>query len=611
MKEARRADRFTQLALVAGDEALAQAGLDDGYDGEDVGCVIGTGIGGIGTIEDQHDMLRERGAEAVSPLAVPLMMANAASGVLAMKHGLRGECYGTVSACAAGAHAVGTGLRMVRNGDAEACRGRRLRGGRHAAVGGRLRGHGRHVAEPAISRPFDRRRDGFVMGEGAGVLVLEDEERARERGAEVLGRAHRLRRHRRRAPPDRARAGRRRARRGRWRAPCATPGLEPGDVDWVNAHGTSTPLNDRSETEAIKRALGEPRWRGPGLVAQVRDRPPARRRGRGRGGGHRARAARARSRRRPLGWEERDEGLDLDYVPGESRPLERNGRPRRAISNSFGFGGHNAVLCLEAARERRSPSSDRRAERSARAAASGSSGSATRAPCASFARRSPRGAERTNVPGDGVVAAAGTLGGRPLFCYSQDRSVLGGSLGEAHAETRSCACCAWPATPARRWSASSSPPARAWTRAAPGWAATAASSASTCACPARVPQITVITGSSAGGGSYSPALTDFVVMTEGSSMFLTGPGVVDEVMGEDVSKDELGGPRVHSRNGVCQLVAARRRGRGRARARPARPTCRRGGRPGRRAGRRARAARGRPRGESVPDGPARSTTCAT
>ena len=121
VKEVRRADRFTQLALVAGGEALEQAGLEGAVAPEDVGCVIGTGIGGIGTIEDQHDVLRDRGAGAISSLAVPLMMANAASGVIAMKHGLKGQCYGTVSACAAGAHAIGAGLRMVQHGDAEAC----------------------------------------------------------------------------------------------------------------------------------------------------------------------------------------------------------------------------------------------------------------------------------------------------------------------------------------------------------------------------------------------------------------------------------------------------------------------------------------------------------
>ncbi len=186
VKEARRADRFTQLALVAGAEAITQAGLDDAYAGEEIGCVIGTGIGGIGTIEDQHSLLRERGAEAVSPLAVPLMMANAASGVLAMKHGLRGQCFGTVSACAAGAHAIGAGMRIVQHGEAQAC----LVGGSEAGITPLAEAAfaGMGATSPSgVSRPFDRRRDGFVMGEGAAVMVLEQEERALERGAEVLG----------------------------------------------------------------------------------------------------------------------------------------------------------------------------------------------------------------------------------------------------------------------------------------------------------------------------------------------------------------------------------------------------------------------------------------
>lgn len=348
IKEARRADRFTQLAMVASDEALAQAGWEDGpsVDPERVGCIIGTGIGGIGTIEDQLDVLRGRGAEAVSPLAVPMMMSNAASGVLAMRHGLKGECYGTVSACAAGAHAIGAGLRMVQHGDVEAC----VVGGSEAGITSLAQAAfiGMGATSPSgISRPFDARRDGFVMGEAAAALVLEPEERARERGAEILGYltgygatadAHHL------TAPEPSGEGASRA----ITLALADAGVEPDGVDWVNAHGTSTPLNDRSETEALKSALGE----------RARDIPVSSLKS---AIGHTLGAAGAveaaatvlclqRGVAPPtVGWEERDEDCDLDYVPGDARTLESNGRPLCAISNSFGFGGHNAVLCLEAA----------------------------------------------------------------------------------------------------------------------------------------------------------------------------------------------------------------------------------------------------------------------
>lgn len=348
IKEARRADRFTQLAMVASDEALAQAGWEDGpsVDPERVGCIIGTGIGGIGTIEDQLDVLRGRGAEAVSPLAVPMMMSNAASGVLAMRHGLKGECYGTVSACAAGAHAIGAGLRMLQHGDVEAC----VVGGSEAGITSLAQAAfiGMGATSPSgISRPFDARRDGFVMGEAAAALVLESEEGARERGAEILGYltgygatadAHHL------TAPEPSGEGASRA----ITLALADAGVEPDGVDWVNAHGTSTPLNDRSETEALKSALGE----------RARDIPVSSLKS---AIGHTLGAAGAveaaatvlclqRGLAPPtVGWEERDEDCDLDYVPGDARTLESNGRSLCAISNSFGFGGHNAVLCLEAA----------------------------------------------------------------------------------------------------------------------------------------------------------------------------------------------------------------------------------------------------------------------
>ncbi len=347
-RAARRSDRFTQLALVAAAEALAQAGWDDALPvpAERAGCVVGTGIGGIGTIEDQHDILRDRGAGSVSALGVPLLMANAASGAVAMRHGLKGQCYGTVSACAAGAHAIGAGLRMIQHGDADAC----LVGGAESALTPLAKAAFSAMAATSptgVSRPFDARRDGFVMGEGAGVLILEAENAARVRGATPLAvlsgygataDAHHI------TAPEPSGDGAARA----MRAALADAGRAPADVDYVNAHGTSTPLNDRSETAAIKSALGEHATRIP-----VSSTKSAIGHLLGAAGAVEAVATALALQRGvvppTVGWEQREDDLDLDYVPDKGRGIERNGHAPVALSNSFGFGGHNAVLCLEAA----------------------------------------------------------------------------------------------------------------------------------------------------------------------------------------------------------------------------------------------------------------------
>jgi 3-oxoacyl-[acyl-carrier-protein] synthase II len=345
-KEARRADRFTQLAVAAGAEAIADAGWEDGlpYDALQVACIIGTGIGGLGSLESnvvsQHDGGR------VSPLAIPLLMGNAAPAALSMRYGLRGPSYGVISACSAGAHAIGTAVRAIQSGDVDAV----VTGGAEATLTpfatAAFEAMGA-TSESGISRPFDARRDGFVMGEGAAVLVLEEAEAAQARGAPILGEilgygatsdAHHI------TAPEADGAGAAAA----MRAALADAGLEPDDVDYVNAHGTSTPLNDRAETVAIKAALGERAAAVP--VSSTKSAI-----------GHLLGAAGAvefvatllalRDGVAPptVGWEEREEGLDLDYVPGSARPLERRDRPAVALSNSFGFGGHNAVLCVQAA----------------------------------------------------------------------------------------------------------------------------------------------------------------------------------------------------------------------------------------------------------------------
>jgi len=373
-KECRRSDRFTQLALAASNEALEQAGWEDGaVDPERTGCIIGTGIGGIGTIESNHTVLAEKGPKKVSALSIPMLMANAASGNVAMRHGLKGQCYGTVSACAAGAHAIGVGMRMVQWGDADAC----VVGGSESALtplSMAAFGVMAATSPTGMSRPFDARRDGFVMGEGAGVLVLEAEEVALARGAVVLGYvtgygatadAHHL------TAPEPSGEGAARA----IRAALLDAEVEPEEVAYVNAHGTSTPMNDRAETMAIKAVFGDHALEVPvsstkSVIGHLL----------GAAGAVEALATllalRAGVAPPTIGWEEREEGMDLDYVPGEAKPLTartgdrelasvgaasgpavangasgslpEDGSGRRiAISNSFGFGGHNAVICLE------------------------------------------------------------------------------------------------------------------------------------------------------------------------------------------------------------------------------------------------------------------------
>jgi 3-oxoacyl-[acyl-carrier-protein] synthase II len=351
-KEVRRSDRFVQLAIAAGALALADAGWDHAAppcDAAMVGCVIGSGIGGMETFERSCNELRDRGPERVSPLTIPLIMGNAAAGVLAMRHGLGGPVFGVMSACASGAHAIGTAARLVESGEAEAV----VAGGAEATLTPLAKAAfaAMEATSPSgVSRPFDRRRDGFVMGEGAGVLVLESAELAEERGARILGEvlgygasadAHHL------TAPDPS---------GAAAALAITRALEdaglPADrLDYVNAHGTSTPAGDAAETAALKRAFGaEHAKRIP--VSSTKSAI-----------GHLLGAAGAveaiatvlalRDRVAPptLGYEQPEDGLDLDYVPDGPRPLRarpdgRDSARGVALSNSFGFGGHNAALCL-------------------------------------------------------------------------------------------------------------------------------------------------------------------------------------------------------------------------------------------------------------------------
>ena len=348
VKEVRRLDRFSQLALVAADEAIKQAGWEGEipYDSLRVGCVVATGIGGIETVETQHDVMRDRGAERVSPLGIPQYMPNAAAAAVSMKYGLQGQMYGIVSACSSGGHAVGSALRMIQYGDADAV----VVGGAEAtltAFGFACFNSLQALSPTGISRPFDRRRDGFVMGEGAGFLVLEEAEAASARGARVLAEvagygstadAHHL------TAPDPSGIPAARA----IELALRDAGLAASDVAYINAHGTSTELNDAAETVALKRALGEEQARRIPISSTKS------------AIGHLLGAAGAVEAvattltlttgviAPTLGYEEPDPELDLDYVPGEARPLRAaNGGPPVALSNSFAFGGHNVSLVFK------------------------------------------------------------------------------------------------------------------------------------------------------------------------------------------------------------------------------------------------------------------------
>lgn len=344
-KEARRTDRFSQFAMAAAQEALTDAGYSDALpvDPERVGCIVATGIGGIGTIEEGYDALREKGPDGVSPLAVPMLMPNAAAGNLALRHGLAGPSHSVASACAAGADAIGTAVRLIRSGEADAV----VTGGSEAALNSLAEAAFENmgaISPSGISRPFDARRDGFVMGEGAGMLVLEAAEVAalRQQAAmgEVIGYGASSDAHHITAPEPHGGGAVRAINRA-----LTDAHLTPDEVDYVNAHGTSTRLNDRSETEAIKTVFGE-----RAAVLPVSSTKSAI--------GHTLGAAGAveaivtllalgdQVAPPTVNWEQREEGLDLDYVP-QSRPLETYREDVAiGISDAFGFGGHNAVLCL-------------------------------------------------------------------------------------------------------------------------------------------------------------------------------------------------------------------------------------------------------------------------
>ncbi len=342
-KEVRRMDRFTQLAVAATLEAVSHANLSiDDSNRDKIGVLIGTGIGGIGTLSEQTLAYHEKGPERVSPFLVPMMIADNAAGSVAIRLGVRGPNAAYVTACATGSNAVGEGAEVIRRDAAEIM----LVGGSEASIVGVamaglnvMTALSTYDGDPTkASRPFDKNRDGFVMGEGAGILVLESLEHARARGAkiwaEITGYGNTDDAYHISAPAE----------NGAGAALCMkialeNAGLTPKDIGYINAHGTSTQLNDKSETAAIKTTFGEQAYNIP--ISSTKSMT-----------GHLLGASGAieaiicvqvlQHNILPptINYETPDPNCDLDYVPNKARQAH----PRHIMSNSFGFGGHNASV---------------------------------------------------------------------------------------------------------------------------------------------------------------------------------------------------------------------------------------------------------------------------
>ena len=351
-REARRMDRCTQFALAAAIEALQDSGLEiDDENRDRIGVVIGTGIGGIGPLFEQVKVFMERGATRVSPFLVPMMLPDTPAGMIAIYFGVRGINMAVVTACATGTNAVGEASEAIRRGHADAI----LAGGTEAAIipiamaGLDVMGAlSNHNAEPQRAcRPFDLYRDGFVMGEGAAVLVLESLEHAKARGAHILAEVSGYR------STNDAYHISAPAENGAGAALCMRmaldhAGLDTTSIDYINAHGTSTLLNDRSETAAIKTVFGEQAYNIP--ISSTKSMT-----------GHLLGAAGALEAviavktiqdcllPPTINYETPDPECDLDYVPNSSRPAN----VRHVMSNSFGFGGHNATIILSRYTEER------------------------------------------------------------------------------------------------------------------------------------------------------------------------------------------------------------------------------------------------------------------
>lgn len=342
-KEIRRTDRYSQLGVYAAWQAIRDSGLDlEKVNRDEVGVFIGSGIGGLETVTAQHKILLERGPGRLSPFMIPMLISNMASGLVSMYHNLRGPNFATCSACATANHALGEAWRTIKMGDARVM----LAGGAEATVvpigiGGfcAMKAMSTRNAEPKrASRPFDLGRDGFVMGEGSGVVVLEELEHAKARGAriycELAGYGNTADAHHLTAPSPGGEGASR-----CMRMALNNARLRPGDVSYINAHGTSTPQGDIAETMAIKSVFGEHSRKV--MVSSTKGAT-----------GHMlgaagavemivcAKALQTDTVPPTINYEVPDPECDLDYVPNTARQTKVNA----AVNNSFGFGGHNATL---------------------------------------------------------------------------------------------------------------------------------------------------------------------------------------------------------------------------------------------------------------------------
>jgi 3-oxoacyl-[acyl-carrier-protein] synthase II len=346
-KEAKRADPFAQYAMAASVQAMTDAGLDDPsrYDPDRLGVIIGSGIGGLKTFEEQHDVYRERGQSKISAFFIPMFISDIAAGLVSMRFNAKGPNYATISACATSAHAIGDAFRTIQYGDADLV----ITGGSEAtvtpmAIGGFANMKAlseRNESPETASRPFDATRDGFVMGEGGGIVILEDLEHAKNRGARIYaeivgygatGDAYHLT-----APAPEGEGAQRAMRRAMQDAR-----LLPADIDYINAHGTSTPANDLNETKAIKAVFGD-------LATTVHVSSTKSMTGHMLGAAGAvefiigALAVRDCVIPPTINYETPDPELDLNYTPNVAvnRPV------RSVLSNSFGFGGHNVTLAIK------------------------------------------------------------------------------------------------------------------------------------------------------------------------------------------------------------------------------------------------------------------------